>query len=94
KGKKIIEVRPDIDWHKGKAIRWIMHELHADASGTVPVYIGDDITDEDGFRAVNDSGGISILVGFHGSSSTASYSLKNVYQVELFLNELAKLYHE
>lgn len=89
-GKKIVEIKPDVDWHKGKAVNWILEELNAsDTNKYVPIYIGDDITDEDAFEAIKDSG-IGILVGYHGSSTNAKYRLKNVYQVRVFLQKLAE----
>jgi trehalose 6-phosphate phosphatase len=87
-GKKIVEVKPDVDWHKGKAINWILEKLNlADYKEVIPIYIGDDITDEDAFETISDTG-IGILVGFHGHRTKARYSLKNVYQVQIFLELL------
>ena len=89
-GKKIIEIKPDVDWHKGKAVNWILEKLGAaDKDKFVPIYVGDDITDEDAFTAIKDSG-IGILVGYHGNSTDAKYRLKNVYQVRVFLQKLAE----
>lgn len=88
KGKKILEIKPDVDWHKGKAVLWIMEELGvSDREKYVPMYIGDDVTDEDAFKAIEDFG-IGILVGYHGHSTNAKYKLKNVYQVRIFLEKL------
>jgi len=92
-GKKIVEVKPDVDWHKGKAISWMLNmpELK-EKENVIPIYIGDDITDEDAFREIEDNG-IGILVGFHDNveNTRAKYSLKNVYQVKLFLEMLEQL---
>jgi alpha,alpha-trehalase len=60
-GKKVIEVQPDIDWHKGKAVEWLMQRLEIDPSVSLVVYIGDDLTDEDAFRSLRGRG-LSILV--------------------------------
>jgi len=87
-GKMIIEVRPDVDWHKGRAIAWILEKLGlSDNPDVIPIYIGDDITDEDVFRTLPRNG-IGILVGFHGKPTKARYSLKNVYQVRIFIEML------
>ncbi len=84
-----MEIKPDVDWHKGKAINWIMEKLGFDKNPEMlPIYIGDDVTDEDAFRTLSDKG-IGILVGFHEQPSAAKYALKNVYQVRLFLQELS-----
>ncbi len=56
-GKKVIEVRPGVV-NKGEAVRRLI-SLHP---GHYPLYFGDDITDEDAFRAVQDRG-LGILVG-------------------------------
>lgn len=59
-GKMMIEVRlPGGD--KGGAIRKLMTQ--APMSGTRPVFAGDDVTDEDGFRVVQAMGGLAIMVG-------------------------------
>ncbi len=61
-GREVIELRPDLDWDKGKTLRWVLdHLTEADAGPRTPVYLGDDITDEDAFDAVHD-GGVPILV--------------------------------
>ncbi len=87
-GKKVVEIRPDVDWHKGKAISWILEKLNpSEDHKYVPIYIGDDITDEDVFKTLPESG-IGILVGFHGHRTQARYSLKNVYQVRIFIEML------
>ena len=59
-GKKVLEVRPNVEWDKGKAIAKL-EETFTGASLTV--FFGDDRTDEDGFRVVQDSGGIAVFVG-------------------------------
>jgi len=89
-GKKIIEIKPDIDWHKGRALNWILGRLGlANQPDIVPIYIGDDVTDEDAFIELSDKG-IGILVGNHENPTAARYTLKNVYQVQLFIEMLMK----
>lgn len=58
-GKKLLEVRPAHCWNKGKAALWIWKRC---ASGSLPIYVGDDITDEDAFRALRFRG-VTIRVG-------------------------------
>lgn len=90
KGKKIIEIKPDIDWHKGKAIEWILDSLDLLIDPDVlPVYLGDDVTDEDAFKMISDSG-IGILVGDHGKASAAKYRLNNVEEVQAFLQIMSE----
>ncbi len=87
-GKKIVEFKPDIDWHKGRAVSWLVEKLDSGQQESIPVYIGDDITDEDAFRQVRSEGGLGILVGDHGSETYAQYTLKDVDEVKGFLRKL------
>src|SRR5690606_5707057 len=87
-GKKIIELRPDIDWDKGRAVKWLLDHLGLNGGDTVPVYIGDDITDEDAFRMMREIGGTGILVGDHGGDSLADYRLENPDETTEFLRRM------
>src|SRR5437763_1264905 len=60
-GKKLFEVRPDLDWDKGQALLWLLDALGLDRPDFLPFYLGDDFTDEDAFRALGDRG-VSILI--------------------------------
>ncbi len=85
-GKKIVEIKPNLNWHKGKSVLWILDALDlADREKYLPIYIGDDITDEDAFRTLKGNG-IGILVGSHGKDTEADYTLKNIYQVKEFFS--------
>ena len=86
-GKKVYELLPDIDWDKGKAMIWLLDTLDLDRKNVRPIYIGDDTTDEDAFRALEHRG-IGILVSEQSQPSAATYSLKNPAEVERFLGEL------
>lgn len=59
-GNHVLELRPD-GYDKGGAIRHLLDT--AAYRGRTPVFIGDDLTDEHGFEAVNALGGVSVLVG-------------------------------
>ncbi len=82
-GKMVLEVRPQITWNKGHAVKWIAREVLP--AGSVPIYIGDDVTDEDGFAAIPE--GITIKVGEPGET-TAQYFLPDVAAVGQFLTWL------
>lgn len=62
-GKKLREIRPKVDWNKGHAIDWLIPHLAAGEPHPFVVFLGDDATDEDGFRVVAKHGGIGIRVG-------------------------------
>ena len=86
-GKKVYELLPDIDWDKGKAVLWLLEGLGLQLAKVRPIYIGDDRTDEDAFRALEKSG-VGILVSEEPRPTAASYSLKEPTEVERFLREL------
>jgi len=92
-GREVIELRPDIDWDKGKTLRWVMDHLQQTPSAPlVPIYLGDDITDEDAFDAVRDDG-IPILVRHNddGDRATAAlFALDSPAQAAEFAARLAR----
>src|SRR5215831_11922150 len=86
-GKKVYELLPDIDWNKGKAVLWLLETLELERGKVLPIYIGDDRTDEDAFSALEQPG-IGILVSEQPQATAANYWLKNPDEVECFLREL------
>ncbi|MBA7617058.1 Trehalose-phosphate phosphatase [subsurface metagenome] len=92
-GKKVWEVRPPIDWHKGKAVETIMKEIKTvlRGEGGLVIYLGDDTTDEDFFRIIHRPQGWSIFVGPENPASNAEYFLKSTSEVETFLSRLPEL---
>lgn len=86
-GKKVYELLPRIEWDKGKAVMWLLDTLDLDQAGVLPIYIGDDCTDEDAFRALKGCG-VGILVSDELQPTAATYSLKNPSEVERFLRAL------
>jgi len=90
-GKKVYEVRPSVNWDKGKAIRLLMKKYGKGGrnSGLFPVYLGDDLTDEDGFQVIEKYGhGVTVHVGEPKSNSIARYFLKSPDEVQIFLVKL------
>lgn len=85
RGKKVIEVKPNLYWNKGKAINHLMKQLDIGQNSSM-LYIGDDITDEDAFMQIRNGSGI--LVGDHHEKSYADYHLKNVEEVKNFLKAI------
>jgi trehalose 6-phosphate phosphatase len=97
-GREVIELRPDVDWDKGKTLRWVLDNIVDNMRGDdapsplLPIYLGDDITDEDAFDAVHGDG-IAILVrhGDDGDRATAAgYALDNPDRVRNFTERLAR----
>ena len=89
-GKEIFELRPNIDWDKGKALFFLLESLYADSSRVLPVYIGDDDTDEDAFNAISNRG-IGIVVGTEKRQTSAHYALRDTDEVAQFLHGLVAL---
>lgn len=86
-GKRVFELQPRLDWHKGKAVLWLLDTLQLNRPGILPVYIGDGITDEDAFRVLADRG-IGILVAESPGQTAASYVLKDPAEVQRFLQRV------
>ena len=74
----VIEVRPNIAWDKGKAIERIRSEFE---DSPYPVYFGDDRTDEDGFRVVQEMGGLAVFVGESREGTVAMHQLDSPTEV-------------
>src|SRR5437762_1503633 len=91
-GKKVYELLPDIDWNKGKAVLWLLETLGVERGNALPIYIGDDRTDEDAFRAL-EKPGVGILVSEQPQVTAASYWLNNSEEVDRFLRELIARLH-
>ncbi len=89
-GKKVFELQPDIEWHKGKAVLWLLDALGLDGDDAVPMYVGDDLTDEDAFVAIADRG-VTVYVGEAGTATAARYRVKDVPEVRRFLESLIDL---
>lgn len=92
-GKMVLEVRPPIDWNKGRSVMWLLARQGFASKGVpiLPVYIGDDLTDEDAFSVLRKKG-LTIFVG-RPKRSKAKYYLKNHKDVSKFLsmvNDLTK----
>lgn len=71
-GKMLLEVKPLL-WDKGKAVLWMWKRF---APKHLPVYIGDDITDEDAFLALRHYG-ITIRIG-KKKKSYAEYHISSI----------------
>ena len=91
-GKKVYEVRPPVAWDKGKAIEWLLARGGVrPGDNTWPVFVGDDVTDEDGFAVVNRRNGISVFVGEPAAVSRAVYYLPSPQEVGVLLTRLVDI---
>lgn len=89
-GKKVAELRLATDWDKGKAVVWLLDAWRKRTPDALPIYVGDDLTDEDAFRALEDSG-VTIFVGRAEEPSAAQFALENSDEVLELIQHLIDL---
>lgn len=88
-GKKILELRPAVDWDKGKAVSWVGDAVGLDRARTIEVFVGDDVTDEDAFVELRDRG-IGIVVGDDGRPTAAHFRLADTNAARDLLVRMAE----
>jgi trehalose 6-phosphate phosphatase len=84
-GKMVAELK-QAHHDKGNGIAALL--ANPPFSGRKPVFIGDDLTDESGFRFVNAQGGVSVRVGPAGHATEARYRLRDPASVRAELHRL------
>ncbi len=68
------ELVPELQWDKGYALRWLLGQLAPPGERLIPVYAGDDLTDEDALEEIHDIGvGIVVRSDEHGDRATAAH---------------------
>jgi trehalose 6-phosphate phosphatase len=89
-GKKVFELRPRVEWDKGRAVLWLLDALGLAGADVTTLYIGDDETDEDAFAALaaRGAGSVGILVTETPRPSAAAYRLRDPEEVQTFLERL------
>lgn len=89
-GKKVFEIRPPVMWDKGRAALWLLarQQVVSGEDKVLPVYIGDDVTDEDAFRLLRKKG-LTVFIGSDEHSS-AEYYLKGTSEVLDFLRAICR----
>lgn len=84
-GKLVHELRPDIEWDKGRAVRWLLEALGRDLSSAL--FIGDDLTDESVFRVLAGRG-TGVVVAETDRPTAAELRLRNPGEVRTLLERL------
>jgi trehalose-phosphatase len=87
-GKRIFELRPDVAWDKGRALWFLFDRTGARRGETTPVYLGDDVTDEDAFAAL-EGAGVGIVVDDGDRPTAATHRLRDPGEVRDLLDRLA-----
>jgi len=83
-GRKVLELRPEIAWDKGTALGWMLEALGRRPDDVFPLYVGDDVTDEDAFRAI-EGRGVGVVVRGREGRTRAGYALEDTGAVRRFL---------
>lgn len=89
RGKKVLELVPRVKWDKGKAALFL---LESQNKNYLPLYVGDDKTDEKAFQALGETG-ITVRIG-KSKKSVAQYYLKGQWQISRFLKHVNNLIQE
>lgn len=87
RGKMVAEVRPE-SCHKGIAIMRLMET--PPFAGRLPFFMGDDLTDEYGFAAVNDADGVSVKIGGEEENTIARHRLVDTCAVRKLLKVICR----
>jgi len=92
-GKMVLEVRPPVEWDKGRVVLWLLarQAFALEKKNILPIYIGDDTTDEDAFKALQNKG-LTISVG-RQKGSCAEYYLKSQGEVSGFLKRISEVHY-
>lgn len=92
-GKMVLEVRPPVLWDKGRAVLWLLGRklvaMRGKKKKVLPVYMGDDLTDEDVFVSLKNRG-MTIFIG-KPKNTKAKFYLKDPGEVADFLEEVARV---
>jgi trehalose 6-phosphate phosphatase len=90
-GKMVIEVRPRVEWDKGRAVLYLLEQMRP-PQGAPILYLGDDRTDEDAFRALHgwsDAAEGVLIAHAPPAGSTASSHLRDPAEVGALFEALA-----
>lgn len=94
-GKKVWEIRPPTEWNKGRTVLWLLGNLSGHRQkAAMPVYIGDDVTDEDAFKAIGNHGITIRVTDAPSEPSKSQYCLRSPDQVYDFFEKIIKFRRE
>jgi len=87
-GKMVLELRPPVEWDKGKIVLWLLarRQFTNGKKKVLPIYVGDDVSDEDAFRILKNKA-ITVVVG-QPKQSYAKYYLKSTREVTELLKQI------
>ena len=85
-GACMLELLPNIEWHKGSAVAWILERVSADRD-TATIYVGDDVTDQDAFRIVRGHG---LAIAASDRAQGADIRIDGPAEVEELLRRLVR----
>jgi len=91
RGKRAFELRAEREWDRGRAVKLVVDTL--DLKNAMPVYIGDDRTDEAAFKVIGERG-ITILVTEDARETAAQYLLSDYEEVQQFLEQVIEVLEE
>ncbi len=86
-GKMVYEIEPDLPWDKGAAVLWFLKTLGLEDAKYLPLYFGDDVTDEDAFKVLANRG-ICVAIQEFPKPTKAGYYLEGPVEVHSFLASL------
>src|SRR5690606_19723044 len=89
-------ILPDVDWDKGRAVLHLLERFERDEPRILPLYVGDDLTDEDAFRALAGRGvTVAVRGGEPGDDArrptAADYAVDEVDEVRRLIQMLAAI---
>lgn len=90
-GKKVFEIRPAIEWNKGRAVLWVLERIAPGRPDVVPVFVGDDLTDEDAFQVLAGRGLCIAVRHDESRQSAADYTVADTQEVKRLLETLAAI---
>lgn len=86
-GKGVFELRPPVRWTKATVVRWLIARHTVRAASVLPLYVGDDLTDEDAFEALKNQG-VTVAVGPSTPLTQAHYYVRTPGEVQRLLQRL------